>query len=65
VPTKKKTASCPTPGDRAALRESITDQVTTLIERAGHLRDTGKVDEARRLLMRIEALTEELKGLEK
>jgi hypothetical protein len=50
--------------DRLALRVSISEQVTTLIARCGRLRDAGSMDEARRLLVRIERLTGELNQLE-
>jgi hypothetical protein len=48
---------------RALLHREISEKVSAMIERAGHLRDTGKL-EARKLLARIEKLTEELKELE-
>lgn len=50
---------------REALHRSITDRVTAMILRAGWLRDHGRIDEARRLLVRIERLTKELVELEK
>lgn len=61
---KKKSAKPMTAHTRAALHRDITEQVTTMILRAGQLRDDGKIEEARRLLVRIERLTEELKELE-
>jgi hypothetical protein len=50
--------------DRRTLLRDITEQVRTMILRAEHLRDAGKLDQARRPLVRIERLTEELKGPE-
>jgi len=60
---KKKATKMPA-HIRATLHRDITEQVRRMILRAGHLRDTGKLDEAPRLLVRIERLTGELKELE-
>ena len=61
---KKKRARPMAAHDRVAVHVSITAQLRTLIARCGHLRDQGRLDEARRLLVRIERLTAELKQLE-
>lgn len=50
--------------NRATVHRDITEKVTALIARCEWLRDQGRMDEARRMLVRIERLTEELKGLE-
>lgn len=50
--------------DRLALHRSITEQVTALIARCERLRDEGRMDEARRMLVRIERLTKELRKIE-
>lgn len=55
----------PAEHDRRAVRESIEDQIRGMIERCAGLRDAGRLEEARRLLKRIEQLNEELKGLER
>jgi hypothetical protein len=58
---KKKRAAKPMDAHtRATLHQHITRQVTTLISRCGWLRDQGRLDEARRMLARIERVTEEL-----
>lgn len=49
---------------RATLHRDITEKVTALIARCEWLRDRGRMDEARRMLVRIERLTKELEGLE-
>lgn len=51
--------------DRIALRISLNAQLPALIGRCGRLRDQGRLEEARRLLARIERLTKELAELEK
>lgn len=61
---KKKKAKPMDFGTRLALRESITGRVTALIARCEGLQEAGKMEEARKLLVRIERLAEELKGLE-
>jgi hypothetical protein len=53
------------PHVQALLHRDITEQVITMIGRAEWLRDHDRIDEARRLLTRIEKLTQELKELEK
>jgi len=61
---KKKLAKPMDPHTRLALHLDITEKVTTMIARCGRLRDEGRLDEARRLLVRIERLTKELAQLE-
>lgn len=60
----KKKAKSMDASTRLALRESITSKISAMIARCEGLREAGKIEEARRLLVRIEALTKELKGLE-
>lgn len=60
---RKKPQLVMTEHDRRAARESIEKQVGVMINRCGWLRDQGRIEEARRLLARIERLNEELKGL--
>lgn len=60
---KKKTK--PIAGhNRLTVRRSIEDQVEAMILRAEWLRDEGRTEAAKRMLVRIERLVEELKGLE-
>jgi hypothetical protein len=59
----KKKAKPMDAATRLALRESITGKVTAMIARCEGLQEAGKTEEARKLLVRIEQLTKELKGL--
>lgn len=61
---KKKKAKPMDFGTRLALRESLTGKVAAMIARCEGLQEAGKIKEARKLLVRIERLAEELKGLE-
>jgi hypothetical protein len=62
---KKKKAKPMNAGTRLALRESLTARVTAMIARCEGLREAGKIEEARRILARIERLTKDLAQLEK
>lgn len=62
---KKKTAKPMSAHNRVALHVSITGKVSAMIARAERLRDEGRIDDARKLLLTIERLTKELKTLEK
>jgi hypothetical protein len=50
---------------RLGRHRDLTEQIRTMIARCTELREAGHLEEARRLLMRIERLTEELNQLEK
>jgi hypothetical protein len=50
---------------RLGRHRDLTEQIRAMIARCTELRDAGNLEEARRLLLRIERLTEELKQLEK
>ena len=49
---------------RLGRHRDLTEQIRTMIAHCTELRDAGKLDEARRLLAKIERLTDELKRLE-
>lgn len=61
---KKKTTKPMDIIERFKRHMALTDQVKAMIVRCEGLRDAGKTEAARRLLVRIERLTKELQQLE-
>jgi hypothetical protein len=65
VAKKKKSAKPSGPHELITLHRDITAKVRAMMARCEGLRDAGKMDEARRLLVKIERLMKELKDLER